>query len=58
MRALVSASAVVIALPVDAKDAGNSAIASIVHGAGIASVVGLVVSGAGLAFVVVERSRQ
>jgi hypothetical protein len=47
-----------IALPVDAKDVGNSAVTTIVEGAGIASVLGLVVSGVGLAFVVVERSRQ
>jgi uncharacterized membrane protein len=46
-----------LALAVDSKHSGNSAITVMLEGAGPASVVGLLVSGVGLALVIVERSR-
>lgn len=52
---LVTATA---ALAVDAKHAGNNAVAAIIGASGIASVLGLLVGGLGLALVIVERSRM
>ena len=47
-----------VALAVDVRNTGNSATTTLIEASGIASVVGLLVGGAGLAFVIVERSRQ
>ncbi len=47
-----------VALAVDSKHIGNSAITTLIEAAGIASTVGLLVGGAGLALVIVERSWQ
>jgi hypothetical protein len=47
-----------VALAVDGQPTGNSAITALIEASGIASVVGLLVGGRGLAFVAVERSRQ
>jgi len=55
---LVVLIAATVALPVDTRATGNSAITAVLEGAGAASVVGLVVSGLGLALVIAERSRQ
>lgn len=51
---LVTATA---AIAVDAA-AGNSVIMTIIEGSGAASIVGLLMSGLGLALVIAERSRQ
>jgi hypothetical protein len=55
---LVMAITATVALAVDGRPTGNSAITTLIEASGIASVVGLLVGGIGLAFVVVERSRQ
>ena len=47
-----------VALAVDVRNTGNSAIITLVEASGIASVVGLLIGSIGLAFVIVERSRQ
>ena len=47
-----------VAFAVDGQPTGYSAITALIEASGIASVVGLLVGGSGLAFVVVERSRQ
>ena len=52
---LVTATA---AIAVDAEPAGNSVIMTIIEGSGAASIVGLLMSGLGLALVIAERSRQ
>jgi hypothetical protein len=46
-----------IALSVDTKHLGNSAITTLIEASGIASVVGILVGGIGLALVVADRSR-
>jgi hypothetical protein len=46
-----------LALAVDSKPTGNSAITTLIESAGAASVVGLIISGLGLALVIAERSR-
>ena len=43
---------------VDVRNPGNSAIITLLEASGIASVVGLLIGSIGLAFVIVERSRQ
>jgi hypothetical protein len=55
---LVMAITATVALALDGRHTGNSAITTLIEASGIASVVGLLVGGIGLAFVVVERSRQ
>jgi hypothetical protein len=55
---LVVAIMATVALAVDGQPTGNSVITALIEASGIASVVGLLVGGTGLAFVVVERSRQ
>ncbi len=47
-----------IAIAVDVKPVGNTAITTLIEASGIASVTGLAVGGFGLALVIVERSRQ
>ena len=47
-----------VAIAVDAKPSGNSVITTIIEGSGAASIVGLLMSGLGLALVIAERSRQ
>jgi hypothetical protein len=47
-----------IAIAVDVKPAGNTAITTLIEASCIASVTGLAVGGFGLALVIVERSRQ
>ncbi len=47
-----------VALAVDTRQAGNGAITMVIEGSGLASVIGLLVGGIGLALVIVERSRQ
>ena len=47
-----------VALAVDVRNTGNSAITTLIEASGIASVVGLLIGSIGLAFVIVERSRQ
>jgi hypothetical protein len=47
-----------VALAVDVRNNGNSAITTLIEASGIASVVSLLVGGIGLTFVIVERSRQ
>jgi hypothetical protein len=47
-----------LALAVDPRHAGNSVLTTIIEGSGVASVLGLLVSGLGLALVIAERSRQ
>jgi hypothetical protein len=46
-----------IALAVDSQQAGNAAIAVLIEGASLASVLGLLMGGVGLALVIAERSR-
>jgi hypothetical protein len=55
---LVAAVAATVALAVDVRPTGNSAITTLVEASGIAGIVGLLVGGAGLTLVVVERSRS
>jgi hypothetical protein len=50
--------AATIALAVDVKTTGNSAVTMLVEASGCASVSGLIVGGFGLALVIVERARQ
>jgi hypothetical protein len=47
-----------IALAIDVRNTGNSAITTLIEASAIASVVGLLVGSIGFAFVLVERSRQ
>ena len=47
-----------VALAVDVRNTGNSVITTLIEASGIASVVGLLIGSIGLAFVIVERSRQ
>jgi hypothetical protein len=47
-----------VAEAVDLKHVGNGAVTTLLESSGIASVVGILVGGAGLALVIVERSRQ
>jgi hypothetical protein len=47
-----------IALAMDGKQNGNSAITTLIEASGFASVIGLLNGGVGLALVVVDRSRQ
>lgn len=47
-----------VALAVDAKATGNCTVTTLIESAGVASVIGLVLSGLGLALVIAERSRQ
>ncbi len=54
---LVAVIMATVALGVDSRHAGNSAITTLIEASGIASVVGLLIGGIGLAFVIVERSR-
>jgi hypothetical protein len=54
---LVAVIAATVALAVDARPTGNSAITTLIEASGIASVVGLLAGGFGLALIVVERSR-
>jgi hypothetical protein len=46
-----------VALGVDSKPRGNTAITTLIEASGIASVSGLVVGGIGLALVIIERSQ-
>lgn len=46
-----------IAEAVDLKPVGNSAITTAIEASGVASIVGLLIGGFGLALVIVERSR-
>jgi hypothetical protein len=46
-----------VALAVDIRNTGNSSTTTLIEASGIASVVGLLVGGIGLAFVIIERSR-
>jgi len=55
---LVSLVTATVAIAVDAKPAGNSVVTAIIEGSGAASIVGLLMSGLGLALVIAERSRQ
>jgi hypothetical protein len=47
-----------VALAVDVRNTGNSAITTLIEASGIASLVGPLIGSIGLAFVIVERSRQ
>ena len=47
-----------VALAVDTRQAGNSAITTVIEASGVATVIGLLIGGIGLALVIVERSRQ
>jgi hypothetical protein len=47
-----------IALAVDVRPIGNSAVTALIEASGCASVIGLLVGGFGLVLVIVERSRR
>ena len=47
-----------LALAVDSKHIGNGAITTIIEGSVVASVLGLLIGGLGLALVIAERSQQ
>jgi len=53
---LVILTAATLALAVDSKHLGNEAITTIIEGAVVASVLGLLISGLGLTLVIAERS--
>ncbi len=53
---LVILTTATLALAVDSKHLGNGAITTIIEGAVVASVLGLLISGLGLALVIAERS--
>lgn len=53
---LVAVIVATVALAVDVRPTGNSAITTLIETSGIASVVGLLVGGFGLALIVAERS--
>ena len=55
---LVAVIAATVALAIDVRSTGNSAITTLIEASGISSVVGLLVGGFGLALIVVERSRS
>jgi hypothetical protein len=47
-----------VALALDTEQVGNSAVSTIIEGSSVASILGLLISGLGLALVIAERSRQ
>jgi len=46
-----------VVIAMDAKPTGNSVVTAVIEGSGAGSIVGLLMSGLGLALVIAERSR-